>query len=114
LFVAAAAVVGGAFSSAMQSTRRARLADRAANLAQSVLTRISLGQITLVDASAATFDSDTQPADPALQGWTYDVACQEVPDATGVQSVTVTVHAPSDAQVVSLSQWMLDASGGGP
>ncbi len=112
LFVVAATVIGSAFQAALRATSQARALDKAANLAQSVLTRVSTGQVVLSDASAASFDTDATKADPDMQGWTYDMACQDVQDATGIKSVTVTVHAPANAQSVSLSQWVIDPSAG--
>ena len=113
IFVIAAAVVGSAMRSSMDTVMDIRLAGKATDLAQSVLAELSIGALELVETSPRPFaeDEESEPVEP---GWTYEIAAEDIPDAPGLKRVTVTVayDDPRRPHVCRLTQWMLDPNFG--
>ena len=106
LFVAAAAVVTSSLQGALSAADGLRRQAKAVNLAETVLSRLSTGELKL-DAVAATAFDEAEPE------WTYEIAVDPIQEDDALKRVTVTVrHAdPRRPSACRLTQWMLDLSG---
>jgi len=107
LFVIAAAVVTSALSSALTAATDLRLKTRAADLAQTVLSRLTSGELPL-EAVAATEVDETDPE------WTYEIAIEPVDGDDILKRVIVTVRNsdPLRPKTCRLTQWMLQTATG--
>lgn len=113
IFVMAAAVVGSAMRSSIDAVTDIRLSTKAANIARSVLAELSIGMLEMTETGPEPFVLDEE-AEPPEEGWTYEVAAEDMPDMPGLKIVTVTVT-NADARrphTCRLTQWMLDRNFG--
>jgi type II secretory pathway component PulJ len=111
LFVMAAAVIGTGMRTCTRSMRTTKLSAKAANLAQTVMTRIEAGQLEMVEAAPKDFGTDELMPSPYDAGWTYEVLVEALTDSPGLKVVSVVVRSPEavqPAQACRLSQWMFD------
>ena len=109
LFVIAAAVVGAALRSTMNATADIGRAAKAANLARSVLAELSAGGLELVDTAPTPFAEDAED-EPIEEGWTYEIATEDITGTPGLKQVTIIVRHddPVRPQACRLTQWMVD------
>jgi type II secretory pathway pseudopilin PulG len=109
LFVLAAAVIGGAMRTSVQTATRLRQDAKAANLAESVMAEITSGVMPLSSAPRTSFDA---PDD----AWSYEITVEDITGLPGMKRVLVVTRDSDDFQPHSfrLMQWMLDTSGDAP
>jgi type II secretion system protein I len=109
IFAMSAAVVGSAMRSSLRAVTDLRQAAKAADLAESVLAELSIGALELVETPPTAFEQDEQDR-PSEEGWTYEIAAEDVSDVPGLKKVTVIVtdNAPYRPITRQLTQWMLD------
>jgi Tfp pilus assembly protein PilV len=115
LFVIGAGVIGMAVRSSLEAMRSSATSMQAANLAQSILTKLEAGMLPIAPAGATPIQQLEAVPQDADAGWTFEVAVEEVAsDYPSLKRVTVTIRSGQDiqpAQVCQLSQWM---NGGTP
>ncbi len=101
LFVATAAVVTSALSSALDSLERQRLNTHATNLAASVLAELQLGILQTGSTGAQAFE-------PPFEQWTWEAALSssdtETGETSGLTRVEVTIRHKDSAIVRRLAQ----------
>ncbi len=116
IFVFAAAVVGTGLRTTLDAAMDIREAGKAANLAQSVLAELSAGGLELTDAEATAFAAGEEEDQPPQQeeGWTYEIAVEDIPGTPGLKRVTVIVRNDNGPRprTCRLTQWMLDPNAG--
>ena len=109
LFVIAAAVIRSAMQTSIHATVDMKRSGQAANIAQSVMAELEAGSAELVDTPSTAFEEEEEQT---TEGWTYEIATEEITDTPGLKKVTVIV---TDADTIHphtcrLTQWIFDRS----
>ena len=114
LFVIGAGVIGTAMRSSLDAMRSSAGSMQAANLAQSILTKLEVGLLPVAPAGATPIQQLEALPQDADAGWTFEVAVDGVStDYPTLKRVTVTVRSDAQVQpiqVCRLSQWMIGAA----
>lgn len=114
LFAIGAGIIGMAMRSSLDAMHSSAGSMQAANLAQSIITKLEVGLLPIAPAGATPIQQLEAVPQDVDAGWTFEVAVDDVStDYPTLKRVTVTVRSGETiqpSQVCQLSQWMIGAA----